>query len=182
MRVETHGLEGRITMDLQKFTERAQGFIQSAAGVAVREGHPQITPEHILKVILDDEEGLAAGLIKRAGGNPQTAHRETEAALAKLSKVGGSGASQPGLARDTSRVLDEAEQIAKKAGDSFVTVERILLALAIGTAPESAKILKDAGVTPQKLNEAINDLRKGRTADSSNAEAGYDALKKYARD
>src|SRR6185503_4156810 len=169
-------------MDLQKFTERAQGFIQSAAGVAVREGHPQITPEHILKVILDDEEGLAAGLIKRAGGDAKTALRETEALLAKQPKVGGSGASQPGLARDTAKVLDEAEQIAKKAGDTYVTVERILLALAIGSAPESAKILKNAGVTPQKLNEAINDLRKGRTADTATAEQGYDALKKYARD
>ena len=109
-------------------------------------------------------------MIKRAGGNPQGALRETEAALAKLSKVGGSGASQPGLARDASRVLDEAEQIAKKkAGDSFVTVERMLLALAIGTAPESARILKNAGITPQKLNEAIDDLRKGRTADTASA-------------
>ncbi len=169
-------------MDIQKFTERAQGFLSSAQGVALRSGHPQITPEHILKVILDDEEGLAAGLIKRAGGNPQAALQETEAALAKLSKVGGAGASQPGLSRDASRVLDEAEQIAKKAGDSFVTVERILLALAIGTAPDSAKILKNAGVTPQKLNEAINELRKGRTADTASAESGYDALKKYARD
>src|SRR4051794_24216626 len=113
-------------MDLQKFTERAQGFIQSAAGVAVREGHPQITPEHILKVILDDEEGLAAGLIKRAGGNPQATLQATEATLAKLSKIAGAGAQQPGLARDTAKVLDEAEQIAKKAGDSYVTVERIL--------------------------------------------------------
>ncbi len=169
-------------MDIQKFTERAQGFLQSAQGLAVRESHPQITPEHLLKVILDDEEGLAAGLIKRAGGDPRRALQETEAALAKLSKVGGSGASQPSLSRDTSRLLDEAEQIAKKAGDSFVTVERILLALAIGTAPDSAKILKNAGVTPQKLNEAINELRKGRTADTASAEQGYDALKKYARD
>src|SRR5260221_4616078 len=169
-------------MDIQKFTERAQGFLSSAQGLALRSGHPQITPEHILKVILDDEEGLAAGLIKRAGGNPQAALQETETALAKFSKVGGAGDSQPGLSRDTSRVLDEAEQIAKKAGDSFVTVERILLALAIGTAPDAARILKNAGVTPQKLNEAINELRKGRTADTASAEAGYDALKKYARD
>jgi ATP-dependent Clp protease ATP-binding subunit ClpB len=169
-------------MDPEKFTERARGFIQNAQGLAVRAGHPQITPEHLLKVILDDEEGLAAGLIKRGGGDPKAALQATEAALNALPKVGGAGASQPSLARDTSRVLDEAEQIAKKAGDSFVTVERILLALAIGTAPDSAKILKNAGVTPQKLNEAINELRKGRTADTANAEQGYDALKKYARD
>ncbi len=169
-------------MDLQKFTERAQAFLQNAQGLAQRSGHQRLTPEHLLKVMLDDEEGLAAGLIKRAGGDPVRALKATEAALGRQPKVEGSGAGQLYVSPETARVLEEAEQIAKKAGDSFVTVERLLLALAIGTAPESTKILKEAGVTPQKLNEAINDLRKGRTADTASAEQGYDALKKYARD
>jgi ATP-dependent Clp protease ATP-binding subunit ClpB len=169
-------------MDLQKFTERAQAFLQNAQGLAQRSGHQRLTPEHLLKVMLDDEEGLAAGLIKRAGGDAARALTATEAALGRLPKVEGSGAGQLYVAPETARLLEEAEQIAKKAGDSFVTVERLLLALAIGTAPESTKILKEAGVTPQKLNDAINDLRKGRTADTASAEQGYDALKKYARD
>jgi ATP-dependent Clp protease ATP-binding subunit ClpB len=169
-------------MDLQKFTERAQAFLQNAQGLAQRSGHQRLTPEHLLKVMLDDEEGLAAGLIKRAGGDAARALTATEAALGRLPKVEGSGAGQLYVAPETARLLEEAEQIAKKAGDSFVTVERLLLALAIGTSPESTKILKEAGVTPQKLNDAINDLRKGRTADTASAEQGYDALKKYARD
>ncbi|MEQ1756591.1 MAG: ATP-dependent chaperone ClpB [Micropepsaceae bacterium] len=169
-------------MDLQKFTERAQAFLQNAQGLAQRSGHQRLTPEHLLKVLLDDEEGLAAGLIKRAGGDPVRALRATEAALAKLPRVEGSGSGQLYIAPETARLLEESEQIAKKAGDSYVTVERLLIALAIGTAPESAKIIKDAGATPQKLNEAINDLRKGRTADTASAEQGYDALKKYSRD
>jgi len=169
-------------MDPEKFTERSRAFLQNAQGLAQRTGHQRVTPEHLLKVLLDDEEGLAAGLIKRAGGNPQLALEQTEAALAKHPRVEGSGAGQIYASPEFARVLDEAEQIAKKAGDSFVTVERILLALAMGTAPESARILKAGGVTPQKLNEAINDLRKGRTADTATAEQGYEALKKYARD
>ncbi len=169
-------------MDPEKFTERARAFLQNAQGLAQRSGHQRLTPEHLLKVLLDDEEGLAAGLIKRAGGDPGRALEQTEAALAKQPRVEGSGAGQIYSTPEFARVLDEAEQIAKKAGDSFVTVERILLALAVGTAPESARILKAGGVTPQKLNEAINDLRKGRTADTASAEQGYDALKKYARD
>ncbi len=169
-------------MDLEKFTERARAFLQNAQGLAQRSNHQRVTPEHLLKVLLDDEEGLASGLIKRAGGNPGLALEQTEAALAKLPRVEGSGAGQLYSAPETLRVLEEAEQIAKKAGDSYVTVERILLALSLGTAPESARILKAGGVTPQKLNEAINDLRKGRTADTASAEQGYDALKKFARD
>jgi ATP-dependent Clp protease ATP-binding subunit ClpB len=169
-------------MDLEKFTERSRAFLQNAQGLAQRSNHQRISPEHLLKVLLDDEEGLAAGLIKRAGGNPGLALEQTEAALAKIPRVEGSGAGQIYSAPEFLRVLEEAEQIAKKAGDSFVTVERMLLALAMGTAPESARILKAGGVTPQKLNEAINDLRKGRTADSATAEQGYEALKKFARD
>jgi ATP-dependent Clp protease ATP-binding subunit ClpB len=169
-------------MDLQKFTERAQAFLQNAQGLAQRSGHQRLTPEHLLKIMLDDEEGLAAGLIRRAAGDPARALKGTEAFLAKQPRVEGSGAGQLYIAPEMARLLEEGEQIARKAGDSFVTVERLLLALSMGTAPESARILKEAGVTPQKLNEAINDLRKGRTADTASAEQGYDALKKYARD
>src|SRR5512134_1713740 len=127
-------------MDLEKFTERARAFLQNAQGLAQRSGHQRLTPEHLLKVLLDDEEGLAAGLIKRAGGDPGRALEQTEAALAKQPRVEGSGAGQIYSTPEFARVLEEAEQIAKKAGDSFVTVERILLALAVGTAPESARI------------------------------------------
>jgi ATP-dependent Clp protease ATP-binding subunit ClpB len=169
-------------MDLQKFTERAQAFLQNAQGLAQRSGHQRLTPEHLLKIMLDDDEGLVAGLIRRAGGDPARALKATEAFLGKQPRVEGSGAGQLYIAPEMARVLEEGEQIARKAGDSFVTVERLLLALAVGTAPESARILKEAGATPQKLNEAINDLRKGRTADTASAEQGYDALKKYARD
>ncbi|MFN9355756.1 MAG: ATP-dependent chaperone ClpB [Alphaproteobacteria bacterium] len=169
-------------MDLQKFTERAQAFLQNAQGLAQRSGHQRLTPEHLLKIMLDDEEGLVAGLIRRAGGDPARALKATETFLGKQPRVEGSGAGQLYIAPELARVLEEGEQIARKAGDSFVTVERLLLALAVGTAPDAARILKEAGATPQKLNEAINDLRKGRTADTASAEQGYDALKKYARD
>jgi ATP-dependent Clp protease ATP-binding subunit ClpB len=169
-------------MNIEKYTERARGFIQSAQSLAVREGHQQFTPEHILKVLLDDEEGLAAGLIDRAGGRSREALRDTELALAKLPKVQGAGAGQLYLSSATARVLDNAERIAQKAGDSYVTVERLLLALAMEKGTEAAKILERAGVSPQILNAAIEDLRKGRTADNPTAENAYDALKKYARD
>ena len=169
-------------MNFEKYTERARGFVQSAQSLATREGHQQFTPEHVLKVLLDDEQGLSAGLIDRAGGNSREALAKTEAALAKVPKVMGSGAGQLYLAPATARLFANAEQIAQKAGDSFVTVERLLLALALEKGTESARILADAGVTPQTLNAAIEDLRKGRTADSASAENAYDALKKYARD
>ncbi|MBM3552417.1 MAG: ATP-dependent chaperone ClpB [Alphaproteobacteria bacterium] len=169
-------------MNFEKYTERARGFVQSAQSLATREGHQQFTPEHILKVLLDDDQGLSAGLIDRAGGRSREALAKTEAALAKLPKVGGSGAGQLYLAPATARLFDNAEKIAQKAGDSYVTVERLLLALAMEKDSEAARILKDAGVTPQTLNAAIEDLRKGRTADSASAENAYDALKKYARD
>jgi ATP-dependent Clp protease ATP-binding subunit ClpB len=166
-------------MDFEKLSDRLKGFLQSAQTLAVREGNPQITPEHLLKVLLDDPEGLVSGLISRAGGNAKEALQKTEAALAKLPKVSGSGATQPHMTPALSRVLDQAEQIATKAGDSFVTVER---ALAMTREGDAARILADAGVTPQSLNAAINDLRKGRTADSASAEQSYDALKRYTRD
>jgi ATP-dependent Clp protease ATP-binding subunit ClpB len=169
-------------MDFEKLSDRLKGFLQAAQTIAVRDGNPQITPEHLLKALLDDPEGLAAGLITRAGGDAKTALILTDAALAKLPKVSGSGATQPQMTPALSRVLDQAEQVAKKAGDSFVTVERVLQALAMTKEGEVAGILKDAGATPQSLNEAINDLRKGRTADSAGAEQSYDALKRYTRD
>jgi ATP-dependent Clp protease ATP-binding subunit ClpB len=168
-------------MDFEKFTERARGFVQSAQSLALREGHQRFVPEHLLKVLLDDEEGLAAGLIRAAGGNPQGALRETEAQLRKIPKVEGSGAGQIYLAPETARVFETATQLANKSGDSFVTAERVLQALAIEKS-EASKILKAAGVTPQALEGAIATLRKGRTADTATAEQGYDALKRYARD
>jgi len=169
-------------MDFEKYTDRARGFIQSAQSLALREGHQQFTPEHLLKVLLDDAEGLAAGLIDRAGGNSRAVLAAVEAALAKLPKVSGAGAGQVYLAPGTARVFDTAEKAAEKAGDSYVTAERLLLALAIEKDTEAGKILARAGVTPQNLNAAIEALRKGRTADTATAENAYDALKKYARD
>jgi ATP-dependent Clp protease ATP-binding subunit ClpB len=169
-------------MNLEKYTERARGFVQAAQSLALREGHQQFTPEHVLKVLLDDEEGLCAGLINKAGGNSREALQQVELALGKLPKVQGAGAGQLYMAPTTARVFDNAEKIAQKAGDSFVTVERLLLALAMEKSSEAGKILANAGVTPQTLNAAIDDLRKGRTADSASAENAYDALKKYTRD
>ena len=169
-------------MNLEKYTERARGFVQAAQSLALREGHQQFTTEHLLKVLLDDEEGLAAGLIDRAGGNSREALRQVEQALGKLPKVEGSGAGQLYMAPAMARLFDNAEKIAQKAGDSFVTVERLLLALAMEKGTEAAKILANAGVSAQTLNAAINELRKGRTADSASAENQYDALKKYTRD
>src|SRR5712691_9133788 len=169
-------------MDFEKYTDRARGFIQSAQSLALREGHQQFTPEHLLKVLLDDSEGLAAGLIDRAGGRSREALAAVEAALAKLPKVSGAGAGQVYLAPGTARVFETAEKAAETASDSYVTVERLLLALAIEKDAEAGKLLAKAGVTPQNLNAAIEALRKGRTADSASAENAYDALKKYARD
>ena len=168
-------------MDFEKYTERARGFIQSAQAMALREGHQRFTPEHLLKVLLDDPEGLAANLIQRADGDAKSALEAAQAALAKLPKVEGSGAGQLYLAPETARLFDSAQQVAQKAGDSFVTVERLLLAIAM-SATEAAKALKTAGLTPQNLNAAIEALRMGRSADSAAAEQGYDALKKYTRD
>jgi ATP-dependent Clp protease ATP-binding subunit ClpB len=168
-------------MDIEKFTERARGFIQSAQSLALREGHQQFTPEHLLKVLIDDEEGLAARLISAAGGRDTQVRSGVEIALKKLPKVQG-GSGQVYLSPEAARLLDNAEQAAKKAGDSFVTAEYLLLALVLATGSDSARILKDAGVTAQGLNAAIADLRKGRTADHATAENTYDALKKYARD
>ncbi|MFT3968418.1 MAG: ATP-dependent chaperone ClpB, partial [Sphingobium sp.] len=170
-------------MNLEKFTDRAKGFLQSAQTVAIRMNHQRISPEHLLKALLEDDQGMASGLIKAAGGSPETALRETDAALAKVPSVSGSGAQQaPGLDNDAVRVLDSAEQVAQKAGDSFVTVERLLLALTLATTTPAGKALAQAGVKAEALNGAINQLRGGRTADTASAEDRYDALKKFARD
>jgi ATP-dependent Clp protease ATP-binding subunit ClpB len=169
-------------MNVEKYTERARGFIQSAQSLAMRDGHQRFTPLHLLKVLLDDSEGLAGGLIDRAGGNSRAILKATEDALNKLPKVSGSGAGQVYLAPELARAFDAAEKAAEKAGDSFVTVERLLLGLTLEKGSEAATILSKGGATPQNLNAAIEALRKGRTADSATAENAYDALKKYARD
>ena len=169
-------------MDFEKYTERARGFLQTAQTLALRRGHQRFSPEHLLKALLDDEEGLAANLMRAAGARPGQVLPAVEAELDKLPKVEGAGAGQIYLAPETARVFESAEQIAEKAGDSFVTAERLLLALALATGTAAARILADAGLTAQALNSAINDLRKGRKADTATAEEGYDALEKYARD
>ena len=169
-------------MNFEKMTERSRGFLQSAQGLALREGHQRLLPEHLLKVLLDDPEGLAAGLIARAGGRPEDALMRVEQALSRVPKISGAGAGQIFLAPPLAKIFDQAEKLAEKAGDSFVTVERLLLAMAMEKEADTARILADAGVTPTGLNAAINDLRKGRTADSASAEQSYDALKRYARD
>ena len=169
-------------MNIEKYTDRSKGFLQAAQTIALREGHQQFTPEHLLKALLDDNEGMAAGLIDRSGGNAKLALQLTDTALAKLPKVSGGGAGGLNLTPGLARVFDTAEKAADKAGDSFVTVERLLLALAIEKDTEAGKALNKAGVTPQALNTAVEAIRKGRTADSASAEQSYDALKKYARD
>jgi ATP-dependent Clp protease ATP-binding subunit ClpB len=168
-------------MNFEIYTERARGFVQSAQSLAVREGNQQFTPEHLLKVLMDDPEGLCSGLIQRAGGNPTLVRAEVEATLKKLPKVSG-GSGQVYVSQQLAKVFETAEQAAKKAGDGYVTVERLLLALAIEKDTDAGKMLAKAGATPQGLNAAIEALRKGRTADSATAENAYDALKKYARD
>ncbi len=171
-----------VLMNFENYSERAQGFIQSAQTLAMTRGNQQFTPEHLLKVLLDDEEGLAGGLIDSAGGNSRQALAATERALEAMPKVSGGGAGQLYLAPPLAKVFQQASDLAKKAGDSFVTVERLLLALALEKDAKTAEILKDAGVTPVTLNRAIEALRQGRTADTAGAEGQYDALKKYARD
>ena len=169
-------------MNFENYTERARGFVQSAQGIAVGRGHQRFTPEHLLKVLLDDDEGLAANLMRAAGARPEQAIEGVEAELGKQPSVEGSGAGQIYLAPETARVFESAEEIAKKAGDSYVTAERLLLALALASGTLAARVLADAGLTAQALNSAINDLRKGRPADSASAEDSYNALEKYARD
>jgi ATP-dependent Clp protease ATP-binding subunit ClpB len=169
-------------MNIEKFTDRSRGFIQSAQTLAINADHQRLTPEHILKVLLDDSEGMAATLIRAAGGDPKRALTLVEADLAKIPAVQGGGANSLHLDTVTAKMLSQAEALAKKNGDSFVTAEIILLALAMTDGSAAAKTLKDCGVNPQALNRAIQDMRKGRTADSEGAEGKYDALKKYTRD
>ena len=170
-------------MDLEKLTDRAKGFLQSAQTVAIRLNHQRITPDHLLKALLEDKDGMCAGLMQAAGADPAIAVRETDAALAKIPAVSGAGANQPpSVDNDLVRVIDQAEQIAKKAGDSFVTVERLLLALTLSSTIAAVKILATAGLRTEDLNAAINALRKGKSADTASAEDRYDALKKFARD
>ncbi len=170
-------------MNLEKFTDRAKGFLQAAQTVAIRMSHQRISPAHLLKALLEDEEGMAAGLIQRSGGDAKKAAGEIDAALAKVPAVTGGGAQQtPGLDNDAVRVLDQAEQIAAKSNDSYVTVERLLVAMALATTTSAGQALKAAGVDPKALEAAIAQLRGGRTADSAGAENAYDAMKKYARD
>ena len=166
-------------MNFEKYTDRSKGMVQAAQTTAIRDNHQQITPHHLLKALLDDSEGLAANLLRSAGGQPETALQLTDVALGKLPKVEGANA-QVYMAQPTAKVFQRAEEIAEKAGDSYVTAERLLVALAM--EGETAETLKKAGITPQSLNTAINDIRKGRTADNASAEQAYDALKRYARD
>src|SRR5215475_13950232 len=169
-------------MNQEKYTDRMRGFLQSAQMLALREGHQRLVPDHLLKVLLDDPEGLAANVIGSAGGDSRAVHRAVEANLAKLPKVEGQGAGQIYMAPETARVFEQAEAIAEKAGDSFITVERILMALALAKGTDAADALAKGKVKPQALEKAIQQLRKGRTADTASAESRYDALKKYARD
>ena len=168
-------------MDFEKFTERARGFVQAAQMIAVREYHQQITPEHLLKAFLDDEEGAASGLIRAAGGDPAAVRLAADAAIGKLPKVQGSGAGQPQITPDLVRVLDAAQQMAQKAGDEYVAQDRVLVALAASGTP-AGRALTSAGASAQALEKAVADIRKGRTVTSANAEQTFDALKKYARD
>jgi len=169
-------------MNQEKYTDRMRGFLQSAQMLALREGHQRLVPDHLLKVLLDDPEGLAANLIAAAGGDSRAVHRAVEANLAKQPKVEGQGAGQIYMAPETARLFDQAEAIADKAGDSFVTVERMLMAIALAKGTDAADALAKGNVKPQALEKAIAELRKGRTADSASAEGSYEALKKYARD
>jgi ATP-dependent Clp protease ATP-binding subunit ClpB len=168
-------------MDIEKFTDRARGFLQAAQTIAIREYHQQVTPAHLAKALLDDAEGAASGLIRAAGGDPARVKQALEAALAKVPKVSGGGAGQPQFTPDIVRVLDAAQQQATRAGDEYVAQDRLLVALAANEG-ETGRAFRDAGADPQRLEKAVADLRKGRTVNSQNAEQSFDALKKYARD
>ncbi|HJO85777.1 MAG TPA: Clp protease N-terminal domain-containing protein, partial [Rhodospirillales bacterium] len=169
-------------MEFENYTERSRGFIQSAQSLAARSGHQQLSPEHILKVLLEDKEGMAAGLIQAAGGNAKPAFEGVLAELKRVPEVQGSGAGQVYISTELAKVLSQAEEIAEKAGDNYVTAERLLLALVLTSDTPSHKILAANGVTPQNINTAIEDMRKGRKAQSATAEDGYDSLNKYAQD
>ena len=169
-------------MNIEKFTDRARGLVQAAQSLALRNNNQRLMPEHLLAALLQDEDGLAQNLIAAAGGDAKAAQMGSDAALAALPKVSGGGGDQMYLDASLGRILDDATQVAEKAGDAFVTAERLLMAVAMARGTEAAKVLENAGVTAQNLNKAIEDMRKGRTADSATAEEGYEALKRFARD
>src|SRR6202045_207513 len=169
-------------MQIEKYTDRLKNLIEAAQNLALRSGHQQLTPLHVLRSLLDDQDRLAANLIEAAGGTVMPVSQAVDRELAKLPKVEGQGAGQIYLAPETARLFDQAEQLSQKSGDSFVTAEHMLLALALAAGTTAADILKQAGVNAQNLDKAISELRKGRRADSPSAEQGYDALKKYTRD
>ncbi|CDG39509.1 MULTISPECIES: ATP-dependent chaperone ClpB [Asaia] len=168
-------------MNIEKFTERSRGFLQAASTIALRDFHQQLTPEHLLKALLDDPEGAASGLIRAAGGTPEAVRKANDAALARIPRVQGGGAGQPQATPDLVRVLDSAEQDAQRAGDSFVAQDRLLVALA-ASKTGAGQALGEGKADAKALERAVAELRKGRVVDSANAEAGFDALKKYARD
>jgi len=170
-----------MVMDIQKFTERAQGFLQAASTIAIREFHQRITPEHLLKALLDDEEGAASSLIKTAGGDPKAVQTANDAEIARIPKVQGGGAGQPQITPELVRVLDSTQQTATRAGDEFVAQDRLLVGLSASDTA-AGRALRGAGATPQSLETVVADIRKGRKVTSANAEANFDALKKYARD
>jgi len=169
-------------MEFENYSDRSRGFIQSSQSLALRSNHQRLTPEHLLKVLLDDKDGMASGLIDAAGGDPARALQGVERELAKIPSVEGGGSGDLYLSSEIARLFEQAEEISKKAGDEFVTAERLLLALALAEDTPSATVLKDAGITAQALNKAVNDMRKGRTADSRGAEGQYDTLQKYTQD
>ncbi|MEM7777007.1 MAG: ATP-dependent chaperone ClpB [Pseudomonadota bacterium] len=169
-------------MEFDRYTDRAKGFVQAAQSLALRESHQQFRAEHMLKALLDDEQGFASDLISKAGGSADQVRQALDSALAKLPRVSGSGAGQLYIASDLARAFDAAPKIAERSGDSYVTAERLLVAIALETDSAAAKILAQAGVTPDSLNRAIDETRKGRTADTASAEDTFDALKRYARD
>jgi ATP-dependent Clp protease ATP-binding subunit ClpB len=169
-------------MQIEKYTDRLKSLIEAAQSLALRNGHQQLTPLHVLKALLDDQDRLAANLIEAAGGTVTPVEQGIDRELAKLPRIEGGGAGQVYLAPETARLFDQAEKLSQQSGDSFVTAEHMLLALALAAGTMAADILKQAGVNAQNLNKAISELRKGRRADSPSAEQGYDALKKYTRD
>src|SRR6266853_827725 len=164
-------------MRIENYTDRLKALVQSAQSLALRNGHQQLTPLHILKAMLEDEDRLAVNLIEASGGSAAQVQQAVDRELAKLPKVEGAGAGQIYLAPETARLFDQAERLSEKAGDSFVTVEYMLLALALASGTTAADVLKRAGTTAQNLNKAIGDIRQGRKADSPSAEGSYEALK-----
>ena len=169
-------------MNFEKLSDRCKGFLQAAQTLALGRGHQRLMPAHLLKVFIEDSEGLAATLIQRAGGDPKAALARADEILNKMPQVEGGGAGQVYMSPELAKILTQSEEVAKKAGDQYVTVERLLLSIALAAGTDASKALTETGLSPQNLEKAIQDMRKGRTADSANAEGNFDALKKYTRD